>query len=300
MRIIITGDTGTGSTDQYLVARGMEDYSIKNKMKKGDGIILLGDNIYESGVTSLEDKQFNSKFEDPYINIDLPFYLCLGNHDYGNDYFTQNAFTNYAKHQIEYTKYSKKWNMPKRYYSISKGPCEFFFIDTNIDLMSQKVAQQQLKTMKNKIKKSKKKWKILCGHHTWRSTGGHGNAEPILEDYLSKLVSGTDICAYFCGHDHCKNVITMPFPKEKKRKTISKRKKQREKLYLFVIGTGGKRYDDSFMNSKNITSLKDNHLLYQNSQLGFIGLHATQKNIKIDLYDVDENGYQLVRSIDIH
>ena len=148
MRIIITGDTGTGSTDQYLVARGMEDYSIKNKMKKGDGIILLGDNIYESGVTSLEDKQFNSKFEDPYINIDLPFYLCLGNHDYGNDYFTQNAFTTYAKHQIEYTKYSKKWNMPKRYYSISKGPCEFFFIDTNIDLMSQKVAQQQLNTSK--------------------------------------------------------------------------------------------------------------------------------------------------------
>ena len=53
MRIIITGDTGTGSTDQYLVARGMEDYSIKNKMKKGDGIILLGDNIYESGDNTL-------------------------------------------------------------------------------------------------------------------------------------------------------------------------------------------------------------------------------------------------------
>ena len=93
----------------------------------------------------------------------------------------------------------------------------------------------------------------------------------------------------------------MPFPKEKRRKTISKRIKQRDKLYLFVIGTGGKRYDDSFMNSKNITSLKDHQLLYQNSQLGFIGLHATQKNIKIDLYDVDEDGYQLVKSIsDIH
>ena len=34
--------------------------------------------------------------------------------------------------------------------------------------------------MIDKIKRSKCPWKIVYGHHTLRSVGGHGNAEPEL------------------------------------------------------------------------------------------------------------------------
>ena len=289
-KICITGDTGTGNNEQYLVAKSLENYQKSNDIS---AVLLLGDNIYENGVTSKHDPQFQTKFETPYSNINVPFYLCLGNHDYGNNHFTSNAYDMFAKHQIDYSKISNKWNLPRRYYSKIIGPCEFFFLDTNLDLMSQQVIQKQLRTMKHKIRKSKKKWKILCGHHTWRSSGGHGNADPILEKFLTDLVSGTNICAYLCGHDHCKNVITMPFP-QGKRKTKRKKNKQ---LHCFVIGTGGKAYDDSLFTPSNIQKDAGETLLLQNSKLGFIGLTMTTKQLIFEIYDVNHKHTKLVKTI---
>ena len=43
--------------------------------------ILLGDNIYDDGVHSIDDPQWEEKFEGPYRNIDMPFYPVLGNHE---------------------------------------------------------------------------------------------------------------------------------------------------------------------------------------------------------------------------
>jgi tartrate-resistant acid phosphatase type 5 len=41
------------------------------------------DNFYDEGVDSLDDEQFQTKFELPYADIDFPFWVVLGNHDYG-------------------------------------------------------------------------------------------------------------------------------------------------------------------------------------------------------------------------
>ena len=60
VQIIITGDTGSGQKDQYLVADAMYKFIQKHKGIKN--IFLLGDNIYETGVTSVTDKQFKTKF----------------------------------------------------------------------------------------------------------------------------------------------------------------------------------------------------------------------------------------------
>ena len=84
VQIIITGDTGSNNKEQHLVANAM--YKFIQKHKNIKNIFLLGDNIYETGVNSVTDKQFKTKFEDPYNKINKQFYLCLGNHDYGNTY----------------------------------------------------------------------------------------------------------------------------------------------------------------------------------------------------------------------
>ena len=45
--------------------------------------------------------------------------------------------------------------------------------------------------MVNAIKKSKAGWKILYGHHPWRSVYGHGHADEELETYKRMaLVAG--------------------------------------------------------------------------------------------------------------
>ena len=65
MNCIIIGDYGTSDKYQKLVADSMVDLIKEYKIKF---ICGLGDNIYEAGVTSVNDKQFQTKFEDPYKN----------------------------------------------------------------------------------------------------------------------------------------------------------------------------------------------------------------------------------------
>ena len=110
MECILVGDTGSGNNDQYKVAESMT--RLIQKKPKIQSVLIVGDNIYPSGCYSVDDPQFNEKFQKPYENINLPFYLCLGNHDYGT------MISNYTQSQIDYTVSKKnidhKWNMPKK------------------------------------------------------------------------------------------------------------------------------------------------------------------------------------------
>ena len=71
MKICITSDTGSGYDEQYIVADAIQKYHEDNPLK---AVLLLGDNIYEEGVSSIDDEQFTTKFETPYQDINLPFY----------------------------------------------------------------------------------------------------------------------------------------------------------------------------------------------------------------------------------
>jgi len=80
IRFAAMGDTGKGNTGQKDVASAI---ARKCAASGCDFVQLLGDNIYDSGVTSVTDPQWQTKFEQPYADIDLPFYAALGNHDNG-------------------------------------------------------------------------------------------------------------------------------------------------------------------------------------------------------------------------
>ena len=96
MNILLLGDMGSKGTSQNIVAKSMEKLVKANDIKFVCG---LGDNIYEYGVESVKDEKFKTHFENPYKNIKLKFYMCLGNHDYGkksidgsySDNFKQNS-----------------------------------------------------------------------------------------------------------------------------------------------------------------------------------------------------------------
>ncbi len=262
---VVTADTGSGHSEQYKVAESIERLTHKYPIHS---VLLLGDNIYEEGVTSVDDMQFKTKFEDPYQKIHKPFYLCLGNHDYGNSLFLKKN----SDYQIEYSKFSKKWNMPSRYYSFSKGPCEFFFIDTNLDVMSESSIMHQLNYMTELIQKSNKKWKILCGHHPWRSVGGHGNADRRLESFFNDLAK-SKFDLYMCGHDHCKNIILKKF--------------NNRDITLLVIGTGGKKYHGGDNGRPRLQNMKENEsdLLFHSPNLGACHIIATPKRLKLVCYN---------------
>jgi tartrate-resistant acid phosphatase type 5 len=137
VRFIAVGDTGTGEEGQYQVANAIEAVCASNGC---DFAIGLGDNIYESGVDSVDDAQWIDKFETPYKDLDFPFYMTLGNHD--NSYFGGEGTSNRkGEFQVDYHykegRESDKWNMPARYYhfsaplSDSEPLIDFFSLDSN-------------------------------------------------------------------------------------------------------------------------------------------------------------------------
>ena len=167
------------------------------KQKKCDFALLLGDNIYEDGVSSVDDIQFIDKFENPYKDLNFPFYSVLGNHDLKSGKTGELA-------QIEYTKKSKKWVMPSHYYKVSIGKADFFAIDSN-RFSSDKC---QKKWLKDQLEESNAIWKFVFGHHTPYTIGRH-NLTDVFEgsklDHLEKDINQM-LCenaqAYFAGHDH--------------------------------------------------------------------------------------------------
>tara|TARA_Y100000389_G_scaffold129980_1_gene127408 strand:+ start:38300 stop:39121 length:822 start_codon:yes stop_codon:yes gene_type:complete len=257
------GDMGIGTNDQLRVAKMMKKLYKKHNIQF---VLGLGDNIYPDGCSSVDDILFQDNFETMYKELpDDKWYMCLGNHDYGYQ-LTKKGLIDNSKHQVDYTKHSKKWYMPSKYYSFKKGPVEFFYLDTNLDRMSEPDIRKQLKIMKHKLDNSKKKFKVVVGHHTWRSIAGHGNAEPRFETFLEDLFRDTKPHLYMCGHDHCKSLMT------------------KDGITLVISGNGGESYDEP---NVNMEMMKDCQLDYFSPSLGFTMLNMKDKSINISFYNVD-------------
>jgi tartrate-resistant acid phosphatase type 5 len=265
MRFYFIGDMGSGDKHQQSVSDAMNQH-IRN-YKKQTFVCGLGDNIYDKGCQSIDDSKFQTHFEIPYSNIsdNIPFYMCLGNHDYGNS----ETHLNDVQHQIDYSNHSKKWKLPSNYYKFRKKKpnviVDFFIIDTNIDLHKKEDIQKQLDTLVKWIKSSDADWKIVNGHHTWRSVAGHGNAEPILETFLSDLFKKAPFDVYMCGHDHTKQFIQT--------------KINNKDITMIVCGAGGKPY-----NYKNFFENTPD-LLFTSHNLGYGLCDVKKENLTFEFKD---------------
>jgi len=182
--LIAVGDTGTGEVAQYKIGETM------NRICKEEncvGYVLLGDVIYDKGVSSVSDEQFKTKFEEPYGEISEPFYIALGNHDYLGCVECYEA----------YSTMSAKWRMPSRYYKESFGvTLDLFVINTN------NFDDSQASWLSGEIQKSQASWKIVAGHHPLFSNDlVHGDAEEPLKTQLQKALCGK-VDVYLAGHAH--------------------------------------------------------------------------------------------------
>lgn len=226
VRFIAIGDSGTGKDGQYKVADAMQAVC---EQRGCEFAIGLGDNIYESGVDGVHDIQFDTKFEDPYKNINFPFYMALGNHDNSWIIGGDGADNDKGEIQVEYhyrtDRKSEKWQMPARYYQFgaplnTEVPLvEFFAMDTNPSASAGDPSDEynkddysatQGKWLKDGFKASKAPWKIAFGHHPYISNGSHGNAgnydSLVGQGKYFKAMTEENICgnadAMIVGHTH--------------------------------------------------------------------------------------------------
>lgn len=215
VRFVVLGDTGEGNEDQYSVAQAIVEICAQRGCDFG---VLTGDNFYDSGVSGVDDPQWQSKFEDPYMDIEFDIYAVLGNHDYGGGGIGVDFDTKKSDYEVQYTQVSQKWKMPAKYYAFKDGPAELWFLDTN-QVMTDPFngdSDKQLNWLKTQVAASTANWKIAFGHHPYISNGDHGNAgsyeniEAIplpfvtgenVKDFMDASICGK-IDVYISGHDH--------------------------------------------------------------------------------------------------
>ena len=205
VRFVALGDGGEGNDHQFNVAAVMEEVCEERGCMFA---LYLGDNFYDLGVDSTMDVQFQDKFELPYADIDFPFYVALGNHDYG----TFPGDLTRSKYQVEYTEYSDKWTLPHEWYSFTVEHVAFIGLDTARMFISENIEDQR-ELVRSVLAQDDVDHVIAFGHHPYISNGAHGNAGNYdnfpfpgisglpIKDFFDEELCGK-LSVYFCGHDH--------------------------------------------------------------------------------------------------
>ncbi|MCK0107465.1 metallophosphoesterase [Marinobacter sp. S0848L] len=302
MSFIAIGDMGTGNIGQYHVAEAMRQII---EAQGCDFVLGAGDNIYEDGVTSVDDNGFLDSFEYPYQNLDVPFYMCLGNHDCASTIFGGGSDNQRGDYQVDYhysdKRYSTKWRMPARFYKESFGklaqekpfldlfvvdsnPLTSFYIDFDERFNWKNYGYPQQLWMKEAVNESEAHWKIAMSHVPYLSNGKHGNAGN-LDEGMRVIFSNPDadgqryklfleeafshkIDMLVTGHDHSLQWI--------------KPVESMGPAHIIVSGAGGK--SDKFQDPER------NPTHYQaENELGFVWVHLTEERMLLEFYLVNED-----------
>ncbi|MFT4085940.1 MAG: metallophosphoesterase, partial [Gordonia sp. (in: high G+C Gram-positive bacteria)] len=226
VRILVTGDSGTGEKPQYAVTDAARKL---HAAKPFDVALALGDNIYESGPNGPDDLQFQTKFEKPNTGLDVPWLMTLGNHDNSTVFPGDGGWLLRGNNEVAYHRRSRRWYMPSRYYSVRVGPAEIFVLDLNPlaayvpPVFSPEwepggaFMTRQARWLDKGLAASKAPWKLVCTHHPYLNNGPHGPAgdydglpAPLngvhLKEFVERHVAGR-AHFLFSGHDHSQQVF---------------------------------------------------------------------------------------------
>jgi tartrate-resistant acid phosphatase type 5 len=199
LHFLAFGDFGTGSAEQMRLAKAMGRRHTQEQFHLG---ITLGDNFYRCGVRGVDDPKWKTRWEQPYGPLGVEVYAALGNHDYGHPPAICPGAKVSPEAQIAYSKHSKTWRMPARYYTYKAGPVQFIAIDT--EGWSEKQLEWIGKTLEKSAKDPDVKWRIVYGHHPMYTSGVHLNQRRIgaLRRNMFPVLKAGRVDLYIAGHDH--------------------------------------------------------------------------------------------------
>lgn len=211
VNFIVMGDWGRNGEDhQKLVAEQMGKVASAASV---DFIVATGDNFYPRGVASEFDPLWRYSFEDIYTDFSLQWdwYPVLGNHDYGGN----------PDAQVAYSKISRRWQMPARYYSklINVGDGAqilLAFVDTCPLIKGyykgegHHVHDQDSTVQKKWLEETLRdapptvKWKLVVGHHPMYTGGSRTENHDTrsIRQSLQPLFERYKVDAYLAGHEH--------------------------------------------------------------------------------------------------
>jgi tartrate-resistant acid phosphatase type 5 len=207
LTVLVFGDWGRNGIEiQQETADQMGIFAEANDVKF---LVVVGDNFYDNGVTSIDDPHWARSFEAVYTapSLQVPWYVVLGNHDYRGNIHAQ----------IEYSSLSSRWKMPSRYFSNTvkindSTEALFVYMDSSPFVQSYYTKKSmknvigvdtlaQLRWADSVLANSNAKYKIVVGHHPVFSYGEHGQTMELITQWKPMLEKyGVDL--YLAGHEH--------------------------------------------------------------------------------------------------
>lgn len=217
VNFLVVSDLGAfGGGDQREVAstlgRVAEQYT-------PTAILNLGDTFHFWGVESTDDPGWNSNFENIYTApwLHTLWYCALGNHDYQGN----------TQALVDYTKKSRRWNMPARYYTktFSRGgtSVEVIFLDTTPflrraqsqpeiypDACLQDTAAQTA-WLEKALAASTADWVIVASHHpVYSSRPDNSGQRADIQAHIAPVLATRRPDAYISGDVHCFEHFSLP------------------------------------------------------------------------------------------
>jgi tartrate-resistant acid phosphatase type 5 len=264
-QFVVIGDTGKDNDGQKQVAEAISRHCQKETCHFG---MLTGDNIYPGGMSSASDPILDTMFKKYYAPLKFPFFITLGNHDYGklsNDW-TRGAF------QLGYARKNPQYHLPHFFYYHEMEDLVLLVLDST-RLMWDKDFDSQEILAREAFAKARGKWFVVLAHHPYLSNGNHGNAGRYEGVSIPSFISGTDvkkfiernICGksdlYISGHDHNLQLTDGRI---------------QQCPTLFAVSGAGASTED----------LKGrNPVIFQSESLGFVTLSIDKKTLRIRFFD---------------
>ncbi len=176
-----------------------------------DAVLALGDVHHFEGVQSIYDPLWMTNFEAIYSHPELmiDWFAVCGNHEYRGN--TQAV--------IDYSKVSRRWEMPAKYYSRTfsgKGATvKVIFLDTTplIDKYrndseeypdaSAQDMEAQLQWLDRELSEATEDWVIVAGHHPiYADTSKDDSERADMQRRVDTILQKHRVNMYLCGHIH--------------------------------------------------------------------------------------------------
>lgn len=209
LSFIVANDLGrNGYYEQKSVA------ALMGEVAEGIGpeaVLALGDVHHYGGVRSVSDPLWTTNYEWIYSHPELmvDWLPVCGNHEYRGD--TQAV--------IDYSKVSRRWNMPGRYYARTfeddGTTVRIVFIDTTPiiskyrkkpetypDARKQDV-EAQLQWLDRTLSEATEDWIVVVGHHPVYADTDKSEVERLdMQQKVDPLLRKYNVDMYICGHIH--------------------------------------------------------------------------------------------------
>jgi hypothetical protein len=183
IRVVAISDFGSGDEEQRVPADTILNYQ---RTRPFDFGITLGDNYQDDGAHSPSDPRWHQYWEHAYPRLGIPFYASMGNHDWGSP--------DGPAAEILYSQKSADFRLPAPYYTFTAGPVQFFTLNTVL------MSEAQLLWLRDELKKSAAKWKVVYGHyHVYSAV--RGDNDDLIERLLP-ILEENHVDLYLCGHEH--------------------------------------------------------------------------------------------------